>query len=463
MLDQLILARLQFASTTVFHFFFVPVTIGMTFLLAILETFYVRTGDEDYKKGVKFFSHLFLVNFAIGVVTGILQEFQFGMNWSEYSRFVGDVFGPSLAVEALLAFFLESTFIGFWVFGWDKLPKKLHCMSIWLVAIGTCLSAFWILTANSFMQHPVGFEIVDGRARMTDFWAIITNEYVWHQFPHVVASAWATGAFIIAGISAWKIYKNHEVRVFTKIFKPAIVVCLLSSLGVLAVGHTQAQYLIKEYPMKMAAAEAQWQDSGDSAPFTILATNIDQEKHVTEGELQVPGVLSFLAYDKFEGKVKGIETVAKEMEAKYGKQFNLTAEDFIPNVPLMFWSFRLMAGIGTAMFIASLLGTYFAFRNKVHQVKWFQLLMSATIVFPILANSFGWIMTEIGRQPFIIFGVMPTASGVSVSVSAESVLFSLITFCSLYGILGIIQIVLWTRMAKHDHTAIIPLELKEAK
>ena len=210
-MDPLIIARLQFASTTIFHYFFVPVSIGLAFTIAIMQTLYVIKGNEVYKKMTKFWAVLFLINFAVGVVTGILQEFQFGMNWSTYSRVVGDVFGPSLAIEGLLAFFMESTFIGIWVFGWNRLSKKLHLLSIWLVSIGTILSAFWILSANSFMQNPVGFEFADGRAQMNDFLAILTNPHLWAQFPHVLFTSLATGAFVVAGISAWKILRKHDV------------------------------------------------------------------------------------------------------------------------------------------------------------------------------------------------------------------------------------------------------------
>ena len=250
MLDPLLLARIQFAATTIFHFFFVPITIGMVFLIAIFESIYVKTGDEHYKRITKFFGHLFLINFAVGVVTGILQEFQFGMNWSEYSSFVGDVFGPSLAIEALLAFYLESTFIGIWIFSWEKINKKLHAMCIWLVGIGTVMSAFWILSANSFMQHPVGVKYVENnvigkKAEMIDFLAIVKNPYLWNQFPHVLTMALTVGSFTIAGIAAWKMLRKHEVEIFRKAFKVSIIGALIGSTGLLWTGHSQMQYLVR--------------------------------------------------------------------------------------------------------------------------------------------------------------------------------------------------------------------------
>ena len=443
MLDPLLLARIQFAATTVFHFFFVPITIGMVFLIAIFESIYVKTGDEHYKRITKFFGHLFLINFAVGVVTGILQEFQFGMNWSEYSSFVGDVFGPSLAVEALLAFYLESTFIGIWIFSWEKINKKLHAMCIWLVSIGTLMSAFWILSANSFMQHPVGVKYVENsvigkKAEMIDFFAIIKNPYLWNQFPHVVTMALTVGAFTIAGIASWKMVRNQEVPMFRKAFKISIVAALIGSTGLFVTGHSQMQYLVREYPMKVAAAEALYEDTGNSAPFSILAT-IDQKQQKAEHYLEVPGMLSFLAYDKFEGSLKGMKSLQKEMDEKYypvvGKHI-----DYTPDVPTIYYSFRVMSYSVGILILMSLLGTIFAFKRTEIKKRWFLQLMPWTLLVAEVATACGWIMAEMGRQPFLIFGVMATESGVSPN-SGASVLFSLLVFCVLYTILGIAQFI----------------------
>ena len=443
MLDPLLLARIQFAATTVFHFFFVPITIGMVFLIAIFESIYVKTGDEHYKRITKFFGHLFLINFAVGVVTGILQEFQFGMNWSEYSSFVGDVFGPSLAVEALLAFYLESTFIGIWIFSWEKINKKLHAMCIWLVSIGTLMSAFWILSANSFMQHPVGVKYVENnvigkKAEMIDFLAIIKNPYLWNQFPHVVTMALTVGSFTIAGSASWKIVRKQEVPMFRKAFKISIVAALIGSTGLFVTGHSQMQYLVREYPMKVAAAEALYEDTGNSAPFSILAT-IDQKQQKAEHYLEVPGMLSFLAYDKFEGSLKGMKSLQKEMDEKYypvvGKHI-----DYTPDVPTIYYSFRVMSYSVGILILMSLLGTIFAFKRTEIKKRWFLQLMPWTLLVAEVATACGWIMAEMGRQPFLIFGVMATESGVSPN-SGASVLFSLLVFCVLYTILGIIQFI----------------------
>lgn len=455
-MDLLLLSRLQFAATTVFHFFFVPITIGMVFLIAVYETLYVRSGDEHYKRITKFFGHLFLINFAVGIVTGILQEFQFGMNWSEYSSFVGDVFGPSLAIEALLAFYLESTFIGIWIFSWEKINKKLHLMCIWLVSIGTILSAFWILSANSFMQHPVGFKIVENnvigkKAEMENFLEIITNSYLWHQFPHVIFTSLATGAFVISGVSAWKILRKHEIKLFHKAFKVSIVAALIGSLGLLLTGHSQMQYLVREYPMKVAAAEALYENTDNPAPFTVLAS-INEKQQQTKPLVEVPGLLSFLAFDKFDGSLKGMKELQKEMDDKYypviGEHLN-----YIPEVTLIFYVFRAMSGAGGIMFIISLIGTIFAFKKVETKKRWLLHLMPWMILVAEVATASGWIYAEMGRQPFLVFGIMPTSSGVS-PIPASSVLFSLIVFCFLYTILGIAQFVLFRYAMNKKETTI---------
>lgn len=444
-MDPVIIARLQFALMTIFHYFYVPVSIGMAFTIAIMQTIYVVKKDEIYKKIVKFFATLFLINFAVGVVTGIFQEFQFGMNWSTYSRFVGDVFGPSLAIEGLLAFFLESTFIGIWVFGWDKLSKRVHLLSIWLVAIGTVFSAFWILSANSFMQNPVGYEIIDGRAHMTDFLAIITNKHLWAQFPHVLLTSLTTGSFIIAGISAWKISRKHDVEVFKKSFKVAITIVATASFITLFTGHWQAQYIVQSQPMKMAAAEALWEDSGDPAPFTVLA-KINEEAKKNDFEIQIPMVLSFLSFNQFEGALDGLNDLQAQYEAEYGPG------DYIPDVTLLFWSFRIMTGIGGVMVLLGLLGAYFSRAKGIDlsKQKFYLNLMIYGMIFPFVANTAGWLVTEMGRQPWVVYGVMKTEDAISPSVTVNEMLFSLISFTAIYTILGILTIYLFQKHIKND-------------
>lgn len=440
------LARLQFASTTIFHYFFVPMSIGLALVIAIMQTLYYFKGDEMYKRMTKFWGTLFLINFAVGVVTGILQEFQFGMNWSTYSRFVGDVFGPSLAIEGLAAFFLESTFIGVWVFGWERLSKKVHLLSIWLVAIGTILSAFWILSANSFMQHPVGYELADGRAQMTSIWDIITNPQLWVQFPHVLMGAFATGAFLIAGVSAWKITHKHDVELFKKSFKVSIIVATASALLVTVFGHQQAQNLVEAQPMKLAAAEALWNTSGDPAPFTLFA-NIDSEAKDNTMEIQIPGLLSLFSYNKFSGQVEGLNQLQAQYEAKYGPG------DYIPPIKTVFWSFRIMVFSGMAMLLLGLYGWYASRKDLLEKRPLFTKLMVFAISLPLIANSFGWLMTEMGRQPWVVFGVMQTEDAVSPSVGFNDVLFSFVSFTLMYAILAGVTVYLFVKhIKKEDHS-----------
>lgn len=442
MLDPILLARLQFAVTTIFHFFFVPLSIGLVLLIAIMETMYVVKGKEEYKRMAKFWGKLFLINFAVGVVTGILQEFQFGMNWSDYSRFVGDVFGAPLAVEALFAFFMESTFIGLWIFGWDRLSKKVHLLCIWLVALGTTVSAFWILAANSFMQRPVGFEINNGRAEMNDFFALIGNGQLWVEFPHTVLGAFATGAFMIAGVSAYKLLKRQDTPFFKKSFAIGIIVALIASFGTALFGHQQAQYLVKTQPMKMAASEGLWGKSGDPAPWTLYA-HIDSGGGKNDFEIKIPYLLSFLSYSKFSGEVKGMHELQAEYEQSYGPG------DYIPPVRTTFWSFRIMIAAGCLMILLGLYGTYLAWRKKLDRPnKWFYSAMLWSISLPFIANTSGWIMTEFGRQPWTVFGLMQTKDSVSPSVTGGQILFSLIAFTLIYAVLGAVMVYLFVKVIK---------------
>lgn len=440
-MDSVILARWQFGITTVYHFLFVPLTIGLVFLIAILNTLYVAKKDDNYKKMAQFWGKLFLLNFAVGVVTGIMQEFQFGMNWSDYSRYVGAVFGGPLAVEALVSFFLESTFLGVWIFGWDRLNKKVHLAAIWLVAIGTTLSALWILTANSFMQEPVGYAIQNGRAEMIDFFALLANPQLWVEFPHVVFGALATGSFFMAGISAYKLVRKQEVEMFKPTFQLGIVVALVSSVLTAVVGHSQAQHLMVSQPMKMAASEGLWNTTGDKAPFTLFAI-IDPASKENKAEVQVPGVLSILAYNKLHGSVKGMNQINEEYQALYGPG------NYIPPVRTTFWSFRLMVGSGTLMILAALYGTVAMVRNRLMNNKLYLKLMVWTIALPFIANSTGWIMTEVGRQPWVVFGLQKTADGVSPTVSAGMVLTSLIGFTVVYGLIAAALVYLFVHFVK---------------
>lgn len=445
-MEQVLLARIQFAVTTIFHFFFVPLTVGLVFMVAIMETMYVAKKNEIYKKMAKFWGHLFLINFAVGVVTGIIQEFQFGMNWSNYSRFVGDVFGAPLAIEALLAFFMESTFIGLWIFGWERLSGKLHAASIWLVAIGTVLSALWILTANSFMQVPVGYEIKNSRAQMIDFFALIKNGQLWVEFPHVITGALCTAAFFVAGISAYNILKKHNIDFYKKSINLAFIIGLIGSLGTAVSGHEQAQYLVKKQPMKMAAAEAIWKDTSSPAPWSAFAI-IDSAKKVNKYEVNIPYVLSILSYNKFTGSLKGMETLQKEYSQKFDVKIG-KGTNYIPPVKTTYWSFRLMIGFGVAMIFLSIIGLFLWKKGRLENSKVFLRSLLAAISFPYLANTFGWIMTEVGRQPWTVFGLMTTADSISPNVPAGTILFSFILYVLIFTILAGVMVYLMIREIK---------------
>jgi cytochrome d ubiquinol oxidase subunit I len=442
-MDALTLARWQFGITTVYHFFFVPLTLGLVWAVAIWETLWVATGREVYRGLTRFWGKLFLINFAMGVVTGIVQEFQFGMNWSEYSRFVGDVFGAPLAIEALLAFFLESTFLGIWIFGWDKLPRRVHLAAIWLVAVGSNLSALWILIANSFMQQPTGYVLREGRAEMANFWALVTNPHVFVQFPHVITGAMATAAFFVLGISAWQLRRGSaeaERDAFRRSFRFAAVYALAATVAVIVVGHNQAQYMVRIQPMKMAAAEALW-ETADPAAMSLFTWGDEPERRDVFA-LKVPGLLSFLAYNRFDGQVKGINELQELYEARYGPG------DYVPPVKWTYWLFRAMAGAGFAMLALAAWAVVQVLRERFEASRRLLWLLVPALGLPYLGNSAGWLFTEIGRQPWIVFGLQKTADAVSPNVTAGEVLFSLVAFTLLYGALMAADVYLLLKYAK---------------
>jgi cytochrome d ubiquinol oxidase subunit I len=440
-MDSLILARIQFASTTIFHFIFVPLSIGLAFLIAIMQTMYVVKKKDIYKDMAKFWGKFFLINFAIGVVTGIIQEFQFGMNWSDYSRFVGDVFGPPLAIEALLAFFMESTFIGLWIFGWDKLNKKLHLACIWLVSLGTAISALWILAANSFMQNPVGYAIQNGRAEMNDIGAVLTNPKLLASFPHTIFASFATAAFVILGISAFNLLKKRNVEFFKKSMTVPLIVGLISTIGIALTGHSQASYLMDAQPMKMAAAEGIYEDTADPAPWTLFAA-IDTENKETSMAVKIPYALSFLSYGEFSGSVEGMNTIQDQYVAEYGDG------DYIPPVKTTFWSFRAMLLFGGLMIVLALIGLVKQWRGTMEGSTGYFKWMVPALFFPFIANTAGWMMSEFGRQPWIVNQLMTTADGISPGVAAGSVLFSLIAFVAIYSLLAVAMVYLFIRVIK---------------
>lgn len=437
------LARWQFAITTVYHFLFVPLTIGLSLLVAGMQTAWVRTSDERYLRMTKFWGKLLLINFAMGVVTGIVQEFQFGMNWSDYSRFVGDIFGAPLAIEGLLAFFLESTFLGLWIFGWDRLPKRLHLACIWLASIGTVLSAYFILAANSWMQHPVGSVVNDaaGRAELRDFGAVLTNSTAVGAFLHTITACFVTGGVFVVAISAYHLARGRDTEVFRPSIRLGLVTVLIASLGVVVTGDLQARLMTEQQPMKMAAAEALY-DTVAPASFSLFTIGTpDGSEEVWS--LRVPRVLSFMATGSFDGRVEGINDLQARSEQQFG------AGDYTPNIPATYWTFRLMIGFGALAGLISVLGLWFTRRRATRPVpRWFYRAALVALITPFAANSVGWIFTEMGRQPWLVFGVLPTSAGVSPSVGTASVLTSLIVFTLLYGVLAVIEGVLMVRYVK---------------
>lgn len=443
-MDALTLARLQFGITTVYHFFFVPLSIGLSLIVALMHTVYVITGRETFKHMTKFWGKLLVINFAMGVVTGIVQEFQFGMNWSEYSRFVGDIFGAPLAVEALVAFFIESTFLGVWIFGWDKLPKRIHLLSIWLVALATNISAFWILVANSFMQNPVGYRIAEsGRAEMTDFFALIGNPNVWLQWPHVALGGLTTAAFFVLGISAYHLLRNRHtnLEIFRASARIALVIGTLAVFATMLSGHAQGQRMADTQPMKLAAAEGLW-ESEDPAGLSLFQIGNEQDR-TSIINIRIPSLLSFLTYNTPNGKVQGINDLQAQYEQQYGPGNYVP-----PAIWLTYWSFRAMVGAGVAMFLLGLVGLLLAALKRLERSRLLLKLLLPAILLPYLANTTGWLLTEVGRQPWIVFGLMRIENAVSPGVSAEMLLITLIGFTAIYGLLMIAAIYLLAKFAR---------------
>ena len=447
-MDVLELARWQFAITTVYHFFFVPVTIGLSAIVAWYHTRWIRTRDEGHLRMAKFLGKLFTINFALGLVTGIVQEFQFGMNWSTYSRFVGDIFGAPLALEALLAFFLESTFLGLWIFGWGRIPERLHAATMWIVHIGTVLSAYFILSANSFMQHPVGYRINEetGRAEMADFLAILTNPVQLVAFPHVITACYLVGgAFVMAvGLHKLRRAKGNDLadrRMYRHAARLGAVVTLVAGLGVAISGDLQGKVMTDVQPMKMAAAEALYNTppEGECAPFSVL-TVADLGGEDPQHVIEIPCLLSFLGTGSWDGQVQGMVDLENEYRASFGDGELTQADTYIPPIAMTYWNFRLMMATG---FFAMGVGAWVLWatrKDRVPMQRWVQALIVLTPIATVLGHSFGWIFTELGRQPWVVFGEMATHTAVSPSVGASDVWTSMIVFTLLYGGLAVVEV-----------------------
>lgn len=446
-MDVLTLSRLQFAVTAAYHFIFVPLTLGLSIMVAYMETRYVRTNDELYLKMTKFWGKLFLINFALGIVTGITMEFQFGMNWAEYSKYVGDIFGAPLAIEATVAFFLESVFIGLWIFGWSKVSKKLHALSIWLVAIATNLSALWILLANGWMQKPVGYVLRNGRAEMVDFMAMVTNSYGWSKFFHTVLSGYVVAAFFVMGISAYHILRKNELAFFRRSFKMAALFGLVSSLLVFATGDFHAVEVAKTQPTKFAAMESVW-NTEKAAPYNLIVVPDTRDERNSVEVLRIPYGLSILAFHNPDAEVRGLKDFPKE--------------DRPPVMPT-FLSFRLMVGFGMLFMLLSFLGWIFSRKDSLESRTLFLKIMLYALPLPYIAAQLGWIVAEVGRQPWIVYGLLRTSDAVSRSIDTIQVVASLVGFTLVYGLLAIVDIYLLTKNAKKGPDSDLSSIMKQAR
>jgi cytochrome d ubiquinol oxidase subunit I len=426
-MDPLFLSRLQFAAATMFHFLFVPLTLGLSLMVAIMETRYARTGDETYLRMTRFWGKLFLINFAVGIVTGITLEFQFGTNWSRYSAFVGDVFGSLLAIEATAAFFLESTLIGVWIFGWKRLSRKTHAAVMWLVAGASTLSAVWILIANSWMQHPVGYVIRNGRAELESFSAVVFQWWAALTFVHTISAAYILSAFLVMGVSAYHLLRKQHVEVFSRSFRLALVIGLIFSLLEVVEGHLHGADLAEKQPTKLAAMEAHWETSTEAPIYLFAIPDEKKERNLVE-ILPIPGALSFLAKHDPKAEVKGLKAFPPADR---------------PPVLINFIAFKLMVALGVWFALITLYG--WVRRNRLTESPGLLKLMLLSIPLPYIAVEAGWVLAEVGRQPWIVYGLMRTSQAAS-PVAGSQVLVSLVAFIFVYGVLGCLGFYL---MAKH--------------
>jgi cytochrome bd ubiquinol oxidase subunit I len=436
------LARLQFASTSIYHFLFVPLTIGLALLTAFLQTRWHRTDEPEYLRLTRFFGTLLVINVAVGVVTGLVQEFQFGMNWSGYSRFVGDVFGAPLAMEGLAAFFLESTFLALWVFGWNRLSRRVHLATIWAAAVGGVLSAAFIMAANSWMQNPVGYEINSaGRAQLTSIGAVLTNPVFLRSFVHVLLASVITAAVVMLGISAWHLRRSSHAAAFDRSARIALAVVVPATMLNLLVGSELGVTEGRYQPMKIAAAEAQW-ETCQPCSFSLFQIGGGNDDHDPTKIIEVPHLLSLLATNSWNGEVVGMDELQAQYEQQYGPG------DYVPNVFVQYWSMRVMAYLGSLVLLIGLWGLWR--RKRLATSRWFLRVALWTIPLPFLINTAGWVLTENGRQPWIVQGLQKTADANSPSVGTTTVVVSLIVFVLLYGLLAVVDWGLMTRFARRE-------------
>ncbi|MDR5700745.1 cytochrome ubiquinol oxidase subunit I [Agromyces aerolatus] len=444
LLDPLLLSRWQFGLTTIYHFLFVPLTIGLAATAAIFQTAWYRTGKAEYLRITRFFGQIFLINFAMGVVTGIVQEFQFGMNWSEYSRFVGDVFGAPLALEGLLAFFFEATFIGLWIFGWDKLPRGLHLATIWATAVGSVLSAYFIIAANAFMQNPVAFQMNEekGRAELTDIWELLTNPVALAAFPHTIAAAFMVTAGLIIAAAAWHLARNQHLDTMRPALKFGLWTMVVAGAATVLSGDQLSLAMVATQPMKMAAAEATYDTvCGAAASFSVFTLGTPDGSSELFS-IRIPYLLSFLSTHSFDGCVEGINDLQAEYQELYGPG------DYTPIIWVTYWSFRWMIGLGMAHVLVAVAGLWLTRKGRMPRQRWIWKIAVWSFPLSLMAMIVGWVFTEMGRQPWIVFSLLPTESAVSPNITGLDVLISLVAFTLVYGALAVVELKLVVRAIK---------------
>jgi cytochrome d ubiquinol oxidase subunit I len=438
------LARFQFATTSIYHFLFVPLTLGLGPLVAIMQTMWHRTGDEAWLRLTRFFGTLFLINFAIGVATGLVQEFEFGMNWSVYSKFVGNVFGPPLAIEGLAAFMLESTFLGLWIFGWNRLPPRIHLATLWIAVLGTWLSGYFILVANSWMQHPVGYKLVNGEAHLTSIWALLSNGFALRAYLHTMLAGLIFGSIIVLGICCWHFLRGRENDLFMKAAKLALIVAVPVTLLQLIVGNRFGEAVTSAQSMKIAASEAQWNTCQPCGFSLFQIGGFTAEDPTPRFAITIPRLLSYMATGSFDGQVQGLHQLQKQERKAYGPG------NYMPNIRVIYWSMRVMAFTGVLMFMVAAVGAWLYWKRRLATARWFLWTALVSIAFPYVAATAGWILTEMGRQPWIVQGLLKTDQANSPNVSTTWLGISVGVFISIYVILGVIDFVLMRRYAQPD-------------
>jgi cytochrome bd ubiquinol oxidase subunit I len=438
------LARAQFATTSIYHFFFVPLTLGLGPILAVMQTMWHRTRDERWLRLTHFFGTLFLINFAIGVATGLVQEFQFGMNWSVYSTFVGNVFGAPLAIEGLAAFFLEATFLGVWIFGWNRLSPRLHLATLWVAVLGTWMSAYFILVANSFMQDPVGYKVVDGEAQLTSVWALLSSDWALYAFGHTIMAGLTAGSAVVFGICCWHFLRGRNVELFRPAAKLALIVLAPVACVNLWFGSHFGILVTELQPMKISAAEAQWDTCGPCSMSLFQVGGFTESDQTPSFSIQIPHALSWVATGSLDGQVQGLTELNQENERMYGKG------NYMPPVRTIYWSMRGMVYAGSFVALVALLGAFLLWKRRLERLRWFLWVAVFTSFLPFVAITFGWMLTEIGRQPWIVQGLLKTSEANSPAVSSAMLVFSLAVFVCLYALLLVLDIWLMRRYAKVD-------------